>query len=292
MSNIKCRAKNPATCRVHGVSNDFAVITNVNLATANLRESKTKCDFASNLEELSEAKQLHAKDQKSYDATVEGLRELNVALLGSRDLTYAEKTEIQLRLKEASAYRQELLASSSTLSPAYNYYDSVVAKHSTNSFVFSDDVAQKEKFVERLKGIPYTAPIVVKTKSGAILYDGAGDGLVPGLKKRTSLFTKPLGFFNGNSENGYISLQNSGINIDLNDVAEIHTLNEDVTSNVPAIDGVVSSDSRFWQVSGDDYSYLFEGEPENPESNDNRWTESKRSTFALHPYNVKSIHRA
>lgn len=292
MTTIKCRAKNPAKCRVHGNFNVFATITNSHLAAKNLNDAKNNVDLASNLEELSEAKQLLKNDQKVYDSTLIGLSELKSVLsnpLKLSEITLAEKVELERRYEEATTYRNTILTTSPKLENVYSYYDETVEDHAIDSNKVPANLEQKKQLIQKLSKIAYGTPVVIKTKSGAILYDGAGDGLLPNdeKKKRYSFLVRPRGFIHGEPEDASISLKNSSINIPLNEVDEIHIMEKDTSTRSPFFKEDKTKTSPFWQVEGEGYSYFFEGE----KADDTRWQEHKNSLLHLEPYKPKLINQ-
>jgi hypothetical protein len=278
-----CRAKNKATCRVHGVTNATAVILSPSLAASNLIESKKACDLASNLEELSEAKQLLAHDQKAYDATSAGRHELFVEKY--KPHTFAEELEIKRRFEEAVAYRKEIIENNPVLKPGYEAFKSFVEDNATQSFVFDNTDDSYNQSYRVLREVPYGTPVAIKTLSGSIIYDGAGDGLIPGIK-RDSFFSKlSKGSFvraeSGQPRHSRVSLQNSSMGLSLAEVAEVHVLKDGAFSKgVPEVlktsgDAVTSNAAKnkpsVWAVSGDGYYYQIQG------SAKETWKDTKKS---------------
>ena len=262
----RCQAKNPATCRVHGSTNRVAVLRNANLAYANLRNSKKELDFANNLEELSEKKQLVHHDQVAYDATLKGLSELGANIYKARQEGFSKELEVKARIKDALEYRKSVLKDDPSWREANSGYESVTATATSKVIVKRGE--GKEKTIAELKNIQPGSRVAVKLKNGGFLYDQAGDGLVPEAKRGflSNLVSKP-NFIQDLGGDSSISLRNSGIRVRLNEIEEVSVVSEHNSLPKPPSPSLHQSntdaesqkvESR-WVILGKGYHYNIEG---------------------------------
>jgi hypothetical protein len=311
MSTTICRAKNKATCRVHGVSNPMNVILNSVYAALNLNDAKKACDLASNLEELSEAKQLLAHDQKVYDSTAKGREELRDQM--RKQNTFAEELELKRRLDESLAYGKEILENNPVLKESYTGFNNLVHDAAKESYVFDGTDSSYEDAYLGLKDVPYGTSVAIKTLSGSLIYDRAGDGLVPEANHRN--FWNKLsrkGFvhtFNERSNHALVSLKNSSYSVPFQEIAEIHVLRGDhfvlrgIEDELKLTGSKVKSEDdkkepSVWTVEGSDYYYQVHGSSSSTLESEvekglisNVWEEGSTGGVKLVPYKPKTIQR-
>jgi len=270
-----CRAKIPSNCRVHGSQSAVGVVTNHIVAYANLRYSTKAVDFATTLEDLSEAKQLVAHDQLAYDATLAGQKELKDKLLkGGYALPMSESLEYKIRLKEAKAYREETLSQN----PAHIESEAnflAITENATQSFTNLKKTGYRE-IVASLKDLPYGTPVAIKTKNGDYLYDGAGNGRIQSLNGKKTIADRILGqghfmsAVNNNADDSYgayVSLQHSNTSFPLREIESIHVLPSTTSFEAVGNTHAVAQTSKIdhharWVQKGEGYYYEIEGEEE------------------------------
>ena len=295
MSTKICRARKPEKCRVHGNSNPINVILNPVLASNNLNSSKKACDLASNLEELSEAKQLLAHDQKVYDATSNGRRELVNAMY--RPKSFSDEIELKRRLDESVKYRKEIVENNAALKPSYEAFDTLVSTAGEESYVLDGSKTAYDKAYQELKKLPYGTPVAIKTLSGSILYDGAGDGLIPEAN-RNNFFNKIVksGFViahDSRTKEASVGLKNSSMSFSISEIAEIHVLKENTfSSGIPehlkTVGKEINSPDTMenpsvWSIEGNEFYYQLQGSLKS-----DIWQEGQTS-MTLNPYKATSI---
>lgn len=280
----KCRAKDPSTCRVHGspVAAALEAIVNHRVALSNLDRSKRSLTTVTTLEEMSEAKQLIDHDQKVYDSTFAGQSDLRRKIkpwFNDSSPTVAEKIEAQTRLKEAKAYREQVLAQSPTMVESQNNFTQITAD-AEQSFVGLSNNESYQPVIDSLKKLPKGTPIAIKLKNGGYIYDTAGNQTAPEYanKEKKNLLEKIaygrnqfIDYWNKeDNERAGLSLSNSGVLIPLSSVSEIHVLpkssfNAKLTKAVNSkavpckFSGFSSAEGKRWGIKGEGYYYEIEG---------------------------------
>lgn len=300
MTDYKCRAKNPATCRVHGSPNPMTALMNFNVAFANLRNSKKAAELATNLEELSEAKQLVYFDQKVYDATLAGKAELDEKLKPWRDPrpTLSEELEYRARKAEGEAYRNEMLAGNKAFAASEESFAKITGENAIASYTLNDKQSVNAA-INALWNLPVGTPVAIKTKSGGYLYGGAGDGLSPEANRNTFLNKRYRGRFLQKAEasisgEAFISLKNSSLDFRLKDVKEIHVLKADTFKDgMSAVYNPYSTKAEEtsaysrYGIEGEGYYYELEGNSNERQA----WREggAQGDGVYLDPYNVTTV---
>lgn len=233
-TTVKCRAKNPATCRVHGSISQVSIIQNPDIAFRNYAQSQKAVDKATNLEELAEAKELVEHDKTAYDATLSGLSDLRLKYWeAKRNGSYADKLKVELDYEKALKFRQDSLMASPAYAESQAIFNDFVQQNAEKSYVFNqgfetDDDAKKLNEIAKLN-IPYQTPLAIKLKNGSVIYDGAGNGYNNGKVGWESKLFGPKPGFTGTMDSGSsrpdtISLEHSRVLINTPEIAEIHIL--------------------------------------------------------------------
>lgn len=234
-TTVKCRAKNPATCRVHGNISQVFIIQNPETAFRNYEQSKQAADKATTLEELAEAKELAEHDKTAYNATLSGLSDLERKhWSATRTGSYAENLKIQLDYEKATKFREESLMTSPAYAESQATFNNFVQQNAEKSYILTNTLKPTKEDTEKLNeiaklNIPYQTPVAIKLKDGSVIYDGAGNGYNNGKAGwEAKLFGPKPGFTSNVDKNSTqpdtISLEHSRILINTSRIAEIHIL--------------------------------------------------------------------
>lgn len=275
MTTTKCRAKTPATCRVHGTNNPVNAILDYKLAASYLRASKKAVALATNLGELSEAKELVMHDQKVYDSTLQGQDELKNKMQPWQNSRPAlsEILEYESRYAEAKAFRKEVLAKDPAHIESETKFNNFVKDNAEASYDIN--VADRKTIYENIKKIeqlPYGTPVALKLANGGYIYDKAGNGYKngsPGVIGK--IFNYKERFiqtqWGDEADRVNISLASSNTLFPLKEVSEIHVLKPDAykkgfsqfLNSHATFDVDEGRDNAKWAVEGKEYYYELEG---------------------------------
>lgn len=228
MNNIKCRAKNPASCRVHGTVSLLPIVNNSRQAAYLLIQSQKNVETVTTLEEMEEAKAILAKDQELFDMSIKGLASLRIGMVASAN-DYITKETSRIRLGVALTARHKLLSETPELQESYRNYEYFVKENGVTAPIqLGESETQKEwkEISSQLHAIQPGTPLALKTVTGEIIYDTAGDGLVSHAKrtKLDKLFNNLKFYRTDDYSNGSISLANSNSRINVSDIKEITPL--------------------------------------------------------------------
>ena len=284
-TQIKCRAKNPSTCRVHGSVSPISLLYNPKQAYQNVLESQKTVNLASNLEELSEAKQLVAHDEIVYYSTLKGKADLMTAYWAAKQSgSYQNELQTLAKIQESQEYRNKVLSENPAYIESENNFNGFVKQYAEESYVIKSE-AQRDEVFEKLKNLPYGTPIAIKTKNNGFIYDGAGNGYTDG--KVSKIATKLLGLkpsftssLDGKSGAEAISLQHSHVALYTTQVDEIHVLKPEAANVYGTVSNTnesvfgqnigTNSSSERVVVAGKGYRYEVEGKFQDFSENDTK----------------------
>jgi hypothetical protein len=300
---------------VHGSNNAVSVLLNDKVALRNLQESQKALENADSMEEYFEAQQSISHDRKAYDATLKGTEELKSDLRGfNNELNNDEKLDRKMRLAEAKAYRNEVLAKDPAHQEATSNYDSFVKENGVATYQINK--ANIHETLTALRDVPYGTPVALKT-DGGIIYTHAGDGYNDRAKNkfskmlRTATFGKPGFVMHYDSEDqqarsATFSLKSTNTLIYAKDVKEVTVLKEDAYKN--GFDGLVNShasseahqkaphtENSRWAIKGEDYYYEIEAAHRLPDRatwtlGENEWRSGERGyTLINAPKEIREI---
>lgn len=274
-TTVKCRAKNPATCRVHGSISQVSVIQNPDTAFRNYEQSQKAVDKATNLEELAEAKELVEHDKTAYEATLAGLSDLRSKYWSSyRNDSYADKLKVELDYERALKFRQDSLMASPAYAESQATFNDFVQQNAVKSYVFNSGLEMGDEDVKKFNeiaklNIPYQTPLAIKLKDGSVIYDAAGNGYNNGkINWEAKLFGAKPSFTNTMDKDSKrpdtISLEHSRVLINTPEIAEIHVLkpgSKDLVNNITNSHETEKPSTATYQryaVTGKGYRYEME----------------------------------
>jgi hypothetical protein len=283
MTTTKCRAKTPATCRVHGTNNPVNAILDYKVAASYLRASKKTVALATNLEELSEAKELVMHDQMVYDATLQGQDELKTKMQPWQTPRPAlsEILEYESRYAEAVAFRKETLANDPAHAESETKFNDFVKENVEASY----DINVKDRKtiynnIKKLEELPYGTPVALKLQNGGYIYDKSGNGYKNGSSGVLGKIFNAKGRFiqtqwGDEADRVNMSLASSHTLFPLKEVSEIHVLKPDAYKNGfsqfqnshTSSDIDDGRDNARWAAEGKEYYYELEGRDLTPREN-------------------------
>lgn len=172
----RCRAKEPARCRVHGTSRDALftaerVLFDSKGAAQALAQAKASLDTpggATSWDDHAVKLEVREGAQEAYDASPDGRASLRRALFEAKD--EAARAGVQLRIARAERTREELLASNPTLQKLDGVFDSTQDASVKTLTSFPATAEGLETLRSELGDVPHGAPIAVKLHNGEYVF--------------------------------------------------------------------------------------------------------------------------
>ena len=190
---MTCRAKDPSTCWKHGnpTSKSLKNLFDPYTARTTIRAATKATDLAyvaQDSDAFIEAKGELELAQLNYDSSVYGLADLDKKLNPSsqerKELSYAERIDLEMRKANALSHREELLTKDANAFEAKKTIANIKSVYGVREYASAADFYEDRN---NLNQLPYGTPILVETENGYFI-DRTGGGEKPGSKK--SIFGK------------------------------------------------------------------------------------------------------